>query len=305
MKKYFWLAAISAALLLTACGSNQNDTAETSAQTSLTTLNSITEMTVPAFNPEWDEATVTEVTSPAYAPNSDELPLTTTSVCSVPLETIEVVSETTAIQTTEIALKTSAAQTAELTTAAVTEEKEDIFFEATVLGVEEKAILVQMKGDTFIGEDGIDVYIFGSYDVEKGDTVNIVFTEEVGIDESYPPEIKAQFIVSLEKSEYADGYDLPYDSGDYDVPDVELGENEHVAYVTAVYELKNGGYSLTVEAYNVAGYYSPVPISLHSETEFAVGDWVKVEFAPETCFMETSPLQVNKSDVLSIELIDY
>lgn len=303
MRKYFLLAAISAALLLTACGSNQNNTAETSAatsvQTSETTLNSVTEMTVPAFEPDLEEVTETVKTSPAYDPNSDELPLTSTSVCSVPLETIEVVSETTSIQVTEF---TTVVQTEEITTS---EETEDIFFEATVLGVEDKAILVQMKGDTFIGPDGTDVYIFGKYDVVQGDTINIIFTEEVGIDESYPPEISEQFIVSLEKIEYEQDYDLPYDSGDYDIPDVELAENEHAAYVTDVYENKNGGYSLVVEAYDVMGYGSPVPISLYSETEFAAGDWVKVEFAPETCFMETSPLQVSKSDVLKIELIDY
>ncbi len=297
MKKYFLLAAISAALFLTACGSNQNNTSETSSATSVqiseTTLNSVTEMTVPAFNPEWDE---TEVTTPAYVP--EELPQTTTYISSTYLQTEAVVSETT-IQVTEF---TTASQIEEVTTS---EETEEVFFEAYVCGVEENAVLVGMKGDTFIGPDGTDVYIFGKYDVEKGDTVNIVFTEEVGIDEFYPLEIKEQFIVSLEKIEYAQDYDLPYDSGDYDIPDVELGENEHAAYVTAVYENKNGGYSLTVEAYDVMGYYSPVPISLHSETEFAVGDWIKVEFAPETCFMETSPLQVNKSDIINIELIDY
>ena len=53
------------------------------------------------------------------------------------------------------------------------------------------------------------------------------------------------------------------------------------------------------------GYHSPVSIYIYSETKFSKGDWVKVEFAPETCFMETSPLQVNKSDILNIELIDY
>ncbi len=299
MKKYFLLAAISVALLLTACGSNQNNIVETSAassaQTLVTTLNSVTEMTVPAFETDWEEF---EVTSPAYDPNVDELPATTASVCSVPLDTVEAVSETT-IQTTK--LKT-AVQTEEIT---VSEDTEDIFFEAYVYGVEENAVLVGMKGDTFIGPDGTDVYIFGKYDVEAGDTVSIVFTEEVGIDDFYPPEIKEQFIVSLEKIEYAQNYDLPYDSGDYDIPYVELSENEHVAYVTNAFENKNGGYSLTVEAYDVMGYYSPVLISLYSETEFTAGDWVKVEFAPETCFMETSPLQVNKNDILSIELIDY
>lgn len=293
MKKYFLVTAISAALLLTACGSNQNSTAETSAQTSATTLNSVTEMTVPAFEPEWEE---TEVTSPAYIP--EEPPQTTTYLASTPMMTEDVVFETT-IQTTEF---TTATHTEEIMTS---EETEDAFFEAYVYGVEENAILVGMKGDTFIGPDGTDVYIFGKYDVQKGDTVEIVFTEEVGIDEFYPLEIKEQFIVSLEKIEYAQNYDLPYDSGEYDVPDIELAENEYAAYVTDAFENKNGGYSLVVEAYEVMGYYSPVPISLYSESEFKKGDWIKVEFAPETCFMETSPLQVNKSDILNIELIDY
>lgn len=293
MKKYFLVTAISAALLLTACGSNQNSTAETSAQTSATTLNSVTEMTVPAFEPEWEE---TEVTSPAYIP--EEPPQTTTYLASTPMMTEDVVFETT-IQTTEF---TTATHTEEIMTS---EETEDAFFEAYVYGVEENAILVGMKGDTFIGPDGTDVYIFGKYDVHKGDTVEIVFTEEVGIDEFYPLEIKEQFIVSLEKIEYAQNYDLPYDSGEYDVPDIELAENEYAAYVTDAFENKNGGYSLVVEAYEVMGYYSPVPISLYSESEFKKGDWIKVEFAPETCFMETSPLQVNKSDILNIELIDY
>lgn len=296
MKKYFLVTAISAALLLTACGSNQNSTVETSAtlaQTSETTLNSVTEMTVPAFEPEWKE---TEVTSPAYIP--EELPQTTTHLASTPMMTEDVVFETT-IQTTEFA---TANHTEEIMTS---EETEDVFFEAYVYGVEENAVLVGMKGDTFIGPDGTDVYIFGKYDVQKGDTVEIVFTEEVGIDDFYPPEIKEQFIVSLEKIEYAQNYDLPYDSGEYDVPDIELAENEYAAYVTDVFWNKNGGYSLVVEAYEVMGYYSPVPISLYSESEFKKGDWIKVEFAPETCFMETSPLQVNKSDILNIELIDY
>ncbi len=296
MKKYFLVTAISAALLLTACGSNQNSTAETSAtsaQTSETTLNSVTEMTVPAFEPEWEE---TEVTSPAYIP--EELPQTTTYLTSTPMMTDDVVFETT-IQTTEF---TAATHTEEIM---ASEETEDASFEAYVYGVEENAVLVGMKGDTFIGPDGTDVYIFGKYDVQKGDTVEIVFTEEVGIDDFYPPEIKEQFIISLEKIEYAQDYDLPYDSGEYDVPDIELAENEYAAYVTDVFQNKNGGYSLVVEAYDVVGYYSPVPISLYSESEFKKGNWVKVEFAPETCFMETSPLQVNKSDILNIELIDY
>lgn len=297
MKKYFLLAAISVVLILTACGNNQSNTIETSAatfaQTSETTLNSITEMTVPEFEPEWEE---TEATTPAYIP--EEAPQTTTYVESTSLQTEAIVSETT-IQTTEF---TTATVTEEIITS---EETEDVFFEAYVYGVEENAILVGMKGDTFIGPDGTDVYIFGKYDVEAGDTVSIVFTEIVGIDDLYPLEIKEQFIVSLEKNEYAQDYDLPYDSGDYDVPDVSLGENEYVAYVTEVYESKNGGYSLVIEAYDVMGYYSPVPISLYSETEFAAGNWVKVEFAPETCFMETSPLQVAKQDVVGIELINY
>lgn len=300
MRKYFLLAAISAALLLTACGNNQNNMVETSAVTSAqnlaTTLNSVTEMTVPAFEPDWEK---TEVMSPAYDPNEDELPMTTTAVCSVPMDTVEVVSETTLIQVTEFTTET---QTEEITTS---EETEDVFFEAYVYGVEENAVLVGMKGDTFIGPDGTDVYIFGKYDVEAGDTVSIVFTEEVGIDDFYPPEIKEQFIVNLEKIEYAQDYDLPYDSGEYDIPYVELAENEHIAYITDVIENKNGGYSLVVEAYDVAGYYSPVLISLYSENAFEKGDWAKVEFAPETCFMETAPLQVAKQDVLNIELIDY
>ncbi len=164
MRKYFLLAAISAALFLTACGNNQSNTVETSAvivlQTSATTLNSATEMTVPAFEPELEG---TEVTTPAY--------------------------------------------------------------------IYEKALQI-----------------------------------------------------------------MTY---------VELAENEHVAYITDVFENKNGGYSLVVEAYEVAGYYSPVRISLYSENEFEAGDWVKVEFAPETCFMETSPLQVARQDIVKIELIDY
>ena len=297
MKKYFLVTAISAALLLTACGNNQNNAAETSAttvvQTSKTTLNSITEMTVPAFEPEWEE---TEATSPAHIP--EELPQTTTYLVSTPVMTEATVFETT-IQTTEF---TTVSHTEEITTL---KEKKDAFFEAYVYNVEENAVLVGMKGDTFIGPDGTDVYIFGKYDVQKGDIVEIVFTEEVGIDDFYPLEIKEQFIVSLEKVEYVQNYELPYDSGEYDVPDIELAENQYVAYITDAFENKNGGYSLVVEAYEVMGYYSPVPISLYSESEFKKGDWIKVEFAPETCFMETSPLQVNKSDILNIELIDY
>ncbi len=299
MRKYFLLAAISVVLLLTACGKNQNDISETavitSEQISAETLNSATEMTVPAFEPEWEE---TEVTTSAYIP--EEAPQTTTYAESIPLLTEAAVSETT-IQTTEF---TTAAitETEEITTF---EENEDFFFEAYVYSVEENAILVGMKGDTFIGSDGTDVYIFGNYDVEAGDSVSIVFTEEVGIDESYPPQIREQFIVRLEKIEYAQDYDLPYDSGEYDIPDVALDENEYAAYITDAVENKNGGYSLVVEAYDIMGYYSPVPISLYSEKEFSVGKWVKVEFAPETCFMETSPLQVAKQDVLNIELIDY
>lgn len=289
MKKYFLLAAISAALLLTACGSNEN-TVETSSQASLiTSLNNLTEMTVPAFEPEWDE---TEAGSSDNAAQT----VTETSVNSESEDIVEVVSETTA----QIA-ETSVAQTSDKTSA----ETEDIFFEATVLEVSEKAILVQMSDKTFIGEAGTDVHIFGSYDVAKGDTVNIVFTEEVGIDESYPPEIQAQFVISIEKAEYAGGYDLPYDSGDNDAPDVKLEENEHAAYVTEVSANDNGGYSLLVEAYDVMGYHSPVSIYVYSETEFPKGAWVKIEFAPETCFMESYPLQVSKSDVLKIELIDY
>ncbi|MBQ5318065.1 MAG: hypothetical protein J6K17_03105 [Oscillospiraceae bacterium] len=297
MKKHFLLTAISTVLILTACGNNQNSTAETSAatfvQTSETTFNSITEMTVPAFVPEWEE---TEVTTPAYVP--EEAPQTTAYVESTSLMTEAVFSETT-IQITEF---TTAVHTEEITTF---EEAEDFFFEAYVYDVEENAVLVGMKGDTFIGPDGTDVYIFGKYDVEKGDTVEIVFTEEVGIDDFYPLEIREQFIVSLEKAEYAQDYDLPYDSGEYDIPEVELAGNEHVAYITDTSENKNGGYSLIVEAYDIAGYYSPVLISLYSEIEFSVGDWVKIEFMPETCFMETSPLQVAKQDVVGIELIDY
>lgn len=300
MRKYFLLTALSAALFLTACGNNQNNTAETavitSEQTLVTTLNSATEMTVPAFEPDWEE---TAVTSPAYNPDVDEHPVTTTAESSVPLATIEIVSETTSVQVIEF---TTATQAEEITTS---EEAEDVFFEAYVYDVEENAVLVGMKGDTFIGPDGTDVYIFGKYDVEKGDTVEIVFTEEVGIDDFYPLEIREQFIVSFEKAEYAQDYDLPYDSGEYDIPEVELAGNEHIAYITDTSENKNGGYSLIVEAYDIAGYYSPVLISLYSEIEFSVGDWVKIEFMPETCFMETSPLQVAKQDVVGIELIDY
>lgn len=98
---------------------------------------------------------------------------------------------------------------------------------------------------------------------------------------------------------------ITLNNSDNNVSDAELSENEYRAYITDVFRNKNGGYSLVVEAYDVVGYYSPVPISLYSESEFEKGDWIKVEFAPETCFMETSPLQVNKSDILNIELIDY
>lgn len=98
---------------------------------------------------------------------------------------------------------------------------------------------------------------------------------------------------------------ITLNNSDNNVSDAELSENEYRAYITDVFRNKNGGYTLAVEAYDVMGYYSPVPISLYSESEFKKGDWVKVEFAPETCFMETSPLQVNTSDILNIELIDY
>lgn len=293
MKKYFLLTAISAVLFLTACGSNQNNMVETSAQTSETTLNSVTEMTVPAFEPEWKE---TEATSPAYIP--EEQPQITTYLASTPLMTEAAATETT-IPITEFTTAVQTEETADM------EETEDVFFEAYVYSVEGNAVLVGMKGDTFVGTDGTEVYIFGKYDVQKGDTVEIVFTEEVGIDDFYPLEIREQFIVSLEKLEYAQEYDLPYDSGEADIPEAELGENEYAAYITDIFENKNGGYSLVVEAYDVMGYYSPVPISLYSENEFEKGDWVKVKLAPETCFMETSPLQVAKQDVLGIELIDY
>lgn len=291
MRKYFLLAAISAAMFLTACGENRKSDAEThivtSEQTSSVTVNSIAETEIPVTVPETEAAVAA---SSACVPESEEHPATDTSVCTESVETIEIVEFTTVTEQEETA---------------VMEESEDIFFSATVIGVEEKAILVQMNDETFIGEAGIDVYLFGSYDVGKGDIVNIIFTEEVGIDDAYPPEIKEQFIVSIEKDEYADGYELPYPSGDYDIPDVELDENEHVAYVTSAVENKNGGYSLTVEAYDIAGYNSPVPVFLHSETEISAGDWIKVGFAPDTCFMETSPLQVDSDFVLSIEVVDY
>ena len=296
MKKYFLLTAISAALFLTACGSNNKVQLETASTTMFENFNdlTITETTFPDFEPELEETTVattlevsveTELTSPAYFP---EEATQTTTLGSTSLLTEAVVSETT-VQTT----------------ATEPIEEEDVFFEAYVYGVEENSILVGMKGDTFIGPDGAEVYIFGKYAVEQGDTINIVFADEVGIDECYPPEIHEEFIVSIEKIECAQGYDLPYDSGEYDIPSVELGENQYVAYVTDFFKNKNGGYSLTVEAYDVMGYNSPVPISMHSETKFFVGDWVRIEFAPETCFMETSPLQVAKQDIVGIELIDY
>lgn len=292
MKKYtIFTALVSAAIVFTACGTNNNPPAETTdlaAAVEETTLNSATEMTIPPYSPnENTSAAVSQTEITAVEIYTEKTDMTT-------VMTTETVSET----VTETSTETTFPKL----------DEESVIFEAEVLSVNENAVFVKMSGDTFIGTAGTEVYIGGTYDVETGDIVNIVFTEEVGINESYPPEIPSAYIISLEAAEYAENYDIPYDSGEdlndgAGIPDIALNENEVLAEVTACSEIKNGGYSLTVTMFYCQGYGYDVPLTLKSDNAFEVGDWVKIEFAEETCFMESSPLQVSKNDVLSVEKV--
>ncbi len=348
MKKYLILTAITTAFLFTACGNTQVVSQETSpSDTSATTLNSATEMTVPAF--VTDDTTVT---SPP------------------PAETQLSESETTAAQTTE----------SQTTAQPAAEEDSGGFptYDAKVISNTGTYIAVELLTDSFFGLIGDEAYIMGEFDADIGDTVEISFlSDEVGINESYPPEVhcdNTQVIVF----EHAENYDLPYDSGEdvieheysakvvsvdadsinvmllddtffckqseevrlmgsYDVSVDELillvisddavvigSSSENFVYqieaenfkivttnsnltveaeVTEIYENKNGGYSIVAEAYELPGYDEAVPISLHSDIEFSPGDRIIIEFAENTMFMETSPLQVNRKYILSITRI--
>ena len=292
MKKHTIFAALaSASMIFTACGTNSEMLAETTdsaISVEETTLNFATEMTVPPYSPDENVSA---------------------AVSQTEVTTVEIYTEkadVTTVVTTETVLETVTETSAETISPNLSEES--TIFEAEVLSVNENSVFVKMSADTFIGTAGTEVYIDGTYSVEMGDIVNIVFTEEVEINESYPPEIPSACIISLEAVEYAENYDIPYDSGEdlndgAGIPDIALNENEVLAEVTACSEIKNGSYSLTVTMFYCQGYGYDVPLTLKSDNAFEVGDWVKIEFAEETCFMESSPLQVSKSDVLSVEKV--
>ncbi len=334
MKKYFLLTVISAVLFLTACGSNQSSTVDTTVQTSATTLNSVTEMTVPAFTPN---------------NVSQDMAIDTMSA-----------SETTAA----------------VTTIEANEENEFPVYEGRVISNNGTYIAVELLTYSFFGNEGDEVHIYGEFEAEKGDDVDIIFkSDDVEVLESYPPEVYCSDVqidvtghssVNYENSKYEytarvigvneesvtvsmledtyfckandevvllGKYEVSEDnivlfviSGEDDAPPVVLLENsqhqigegyvqleslggsdepfEIIAEVTEVYESKNGGYTIIAEAYGLWGYYDAVPISLAVDELFEAGDRVAIEFAPETVFMETSPLQVNSDDVLNVKLID-
>ncbi len=345
MKKYFLLTAISAAIFLTACGTN-DITADMSAQTSKITLNSATEMTVPAFESEWNE---TEVTSPAFDPSSNaDISSATDAEITVPAYDPNGTEVDTALTT-------------------ATENAEIPVYEAFVISNEGNYIRIRLKSDSFFGATGNEAYIYGAFEAKRGDVVEISFpTDQWIVEEIYPPNVRSDDVQVVVTGHESNEYEysakifsvsneyvtvMMLDNtffckmgehvrlmGRYDVSEDELitfvinddvdvdnpasanfvwqvDEADFVlktaaadmtveAEVTEFYESSDGEHFMVVEAYGLAGYYDAVPISLVTDENFEVGDRITVEFAPETIFMETSPLQVNKSDILNIEPIE-
>lgn len=86
--------------------------------------------------------------------------------------------------------------------------------------------------------------------------------------------------------------------------DIDIPENSYLAKVLSVYEPYTVDYYvLAVKAFDMRGYYFGAEIFISTYDEFTVGDWVKIDFAEDTVFLETSPMQVDEKYILGIEKV--
>lgn len=312
MKKYF-IAAVFSAILLTACVSDAEDTFDTASGTTSGALaelpSEITSMpAAPVPAPETTAAAsepVTETSVTAiFVPDDNYAEDTAvTSAGRIPQQT-----ETAEIKT--VVVHTSPSPQAELppeeftnpweTTAKTPEEaekaannEESSEFSARIISVDDNSISVEVLSEKWFDILGSFAQISTAHlesvpECSPGDYAEIIMGEEIGITEAYP---------------------LRLDEGVAEIKitkrlGIELPKNSVLAKVVTCHEVWTGeGYSLTIQAFGLWGYSFKTEISISSDNEFSVGDWVKVDFAEDTMFMESYPMQVAKQYVLGIEKV--
>lgn len=208
--------------------------------------------------------------------------LSATAVC----EESTVTSEAFTASVTEI---TVSANTADYADEPLTVEEEII--SARIAHINEHYIYVKALTQNHITEVGKYTGIYrnfadpNGFTGQIGDYIDVFVDSDCGVDDSEIPGISCNsFVVTESKG-------------------ITLGENETLAEVTECIKSNNGGYLLTVSAFTLRGYYMFTPVFIGSDTEYAVGDWLKISFAEDTLFMESSPLQVNVEDVLGVEKV--
>ncbi|MCH5348943.1 MAG: hypothetical protein J1E40_06435 [Oscillospiraceae bacterium] len=84
---------------------------------------------------------------------------------------------------------------------------------------------------------------------------------------------------------------------------IDLSGNSKLAKVLYVYEPDDDHYLMVIRAFDLTGYYFGAEIFVQSKDEFTAGDWIKIDFAEDTVFLETSPMQVDKKYILGIEKV--
>lgn len=184
---------------------------------------------------------------------------------------------------------TASANTADYADEPLTVEEEII--SARIAHINERYIYVKALTQNHITEVGKYICIYknfadlNGFTGQIGDYIDVFVDSDCGVDDSEIPGVSCNSIVVTESS------------------GITLGENETLAEVTECIKSKNGSYLLTVSAFTLKGYYMFTPIFIGSGSEYAVGDWLKISFADDTCFMESSPLQVSDEYVLNVEKV--
>lgn len=160
-------------------------------------------------------------------------------------------------------------------------------FSARVAHISENEICVQVLSETHIQAIGelLLLYITETPPCGVGDYVEVTIDSNIGVDYSDPEGIHFDALTVTEKADFV------------------LDESEILAEVTDCIESIKGGYVLNVYMFFRQGYSYRVPLTISSNEKFLIGDWIKINFAEETCFMETSPLQVDSKYVLGIEKV--
>ena len=310
-RNHFAFAAMASLMILfTACASDDPAVTETEI-TSGTTVSEFTGLPYGNTVTSVSEASGTEMLTAAAEGTSAETEMTTvdvseddeaavqTSAGKLPeiIETVEI--HTSYTEAPELTKETAASEETTVQTPDETKnsgnDEEASGFSARIISVSDNSITVEVLSEKWIGIFGSSFvkintkWLENVHECAAGDHAEIITDEVIGISDEYIPPILDEGVAEIRITERAA---------------IGLGENSVLAKVLSCDQVTNGEYfAIVVQAFNMEGYGFETEISMRSDTKFSAGDWVKIDFAEDTAFMESYPMQVLHEYILGIEKV--